>query len=467
LTLMSDSDAETWLPGGLRSGAGDAADRDTEPGELVNATSEDAAGGELAAAGNGGGVAAPSWWRRGLTRRLPGSPERRPLALPVLVVLALVLGVVAGVVARGFVSPAQEAANAKAPAASLITARVQFGVLAIPVTMRASVGNGNPVQVGAPGDLGGSLPVVTSVDVSRGQRVGQGRLLVTVAERPVFVFQGVIPVFRTMAPGMHGPDVAQLQVGLESAGYGIGADASGVYGPGTAAAVAALYRANDVTPVSSGSGGATPHTAAAVTGTESGRVAAKRPAAARRSASAEVPLGEAVFVPHLPARVLSVDKLGATVGSGKSASGVVTLGSGKITLKAFAFGGQARLLRPGMTGTATSDQSGAHFPVRITSVRGPQVVLVPAGRVPAGVAGQNVGVTVTASRVRSFIVPVAAVSTAGSGQAYVTLSAGAGRTVNVPVRLGVSSGGQQAVSAVHPGGLRAGDLVVLGIGSAK
>jgi hypothetical protein len=100
-------------------------------------------------------------------------------------------------------------------------------------------------------------------------------------------------------------------------------------------------------------------------------------------------------------------------------------------------------------------------------VRGPQVVLVPAGRVPAGVAGQNVGVTVTASRVRSFIVPVAAVSTAGSGQAYVTLSAGAGRTVNVPVRLGVSSGGQQAVSAVHPGGLRAGDLVVLGIGSAK
>jgi HlyD family secretion protein len=468
LTLMSESDAETWLPGGLRSGAGDAADRDTEPGEPVNATGVDAAGGDPPAAGDGSEVVAPSWWRQGLARRLPGSPERRSRALPVLVVLALVLGVVAGVVARGFVSPAQEAANAKSPAASLITARVRFGILAIPVTMRANVGNGNPVQVGAPGDLGSSLAVVTSVDVSRGQRVGQGRLLVTVAERPVFVFQGVIPVFRTMARGMHGPDIAQLQVGLESAGYGTGSDASGVYGPGTAAAVAALYRANDVTPVSSGSGGASPHTAAAVTGAQIGLAMAKRPAArAGRSPSAEVPLGEVVFVPHLPARVLSVDKLGATVGSGKSASGVVTLGSGKITLKAFAFGGQARLLRPGMTGTATSDQTGAHFAVRITSVRGPQVVLVPAGRVPAGVAGQNVGVTVTASRVRSFIVPVAAVSTAGSGQAYVTLSAGAGRTVNVPVRLGVSSGGQQAVSAVHPGGLRAGDLVVLGIGSAK
>src|SRR5262245_26312409 len=69
--------------------------------------------------------------RRG--RRLPGSPERRSRALPVMVGLALVLGVAAGIVARGFISPAQVAANAKAPKASLITARVRFGVLSVPV----------------------------------------------------------------------------------------------------------------------------------------------------------------------------------------------------------------------------------------------------------------------------------------------------------------------------------------------
>jgi hypothetical protein len=174
-----------------------------------------------------------------------------------------------------------------------------------------------------------------------------------------------------------------------------------------------------------------------------------------------------------------VDKLGATVGStsgsgsgpgrsaGNSSSAAVQLGSGKVTLTGFAPGPQARLLRPGMTGTAISDVSGQRFGVRISSVRGPQVGLVPVGRVPGGAVGQNVQVTLTASRVRSFIVPVAAVGTAASGRTYLTLSVGGGQTKAVPVSLGVSSGGLQAVSPVRPGGLKAGELVVLGIGSAK
>jgi len=73
----------------------------------------------------------------------------------------------------------------------------------------------------------------------------------------------------------------------------------------------------------------------------------------------------------------------------------------------------------------------------------------------------------TASRVRSFIVPVAAISTSASNQTFVTLSVGGGRTKAVRVRLGVSSGGLQAVTPVRQGGLRPGDLVVLGIGAAK
>src|SRR5262250_3171162 len=125
---------------------------------------------------------------RRMGRRLPGSPERRSWALQVLVGLALLLGVAAGFVARGFISPSQVAANAKAPKASLITQRVRFGVLAVPVNMRASVSNGSPLHIGAPSDLGSSLAVVTSVNVAPGQRVGQGQLLLTVAERPVFLF---------------------------------------------------------------------------------------------------------------------------------------------------------------------------------------------------------------------------------------------------------------------------------------
>ncbi len=452
--------------------------------------------------------------RRGM--RLPGSPERRSRALSVLVILALLLGVAAGMVARGFISPAQVAANARAPKASLITARVRYGVLSVPVNIRANVGDGNPVQVNAPSDLNGSLAVVTSVNVRAGQRVSQGQLLLTVAERPVFLFGGGIPVFREMSPGMRGADIAELQAGLQAAGYGVGSDASGVYGPGTAAAVAAIYKANGVRPVFAGSRAGLSHLShqvnaagreltsaqaklkadqdskaaksvlaadqAAVTQAKEQLTSAERALArARKTTGAQIPMGEVVFVAHLPARVLSVAKLGATVGSssgsgsgpgirpgqGKSSSAAVQLGSGKVSLTGFAPITQARLLRPGMKGTAFSDVSGVRFATRISSVRGSQLVLVPIGRVPGGVVGQNVQVTITASRVRSFIVPVAAISTAGSGRTFVTLSVGGGQTRAVLVQLSVSSGGLQAVTPVRQGGLRPGDLVVLGIGTAK
>jgi HlyD family secretion protein len=491
MALMNDNDAESRQPDSVV----------TAEGPIVADVIDDASG--------------P--FRR-FGRRLPGSPERRSRALPVLVGLALVLGVAAGIVARGFISPAQVAANAGAPKASLITARVRFGVLSVPVNIRANVSDGNPVQVGAPSDLNGSLPVVTSVNVRPGQRVGQGQLLLTVAERPVFLFGGAIPVFREMSPGMRGADVAELQAGLQAAGYGVGSDASGVYGPGTAAAVAALYKANGVTPVYAGSRSELSHLSnqvssakqalssvrsklkadeashagksviasdqAAVTQAEKQVAAAERAlASALKTTGAQIPMGEVVFVAHLPARVLSVDKLGATVGSssssnsgagpqpgpvqGKSSSAAVQLGSGKVTLMGFAPITQARLLRPGMTGKAFSDVSGIRFATRITSVQGTRLVLVPVGRVPGGVVGQNVEVTLTASRVRSFIVPVAAIGTAASNRTFVTLSVGGGRTKAVLVRLGVSSGGLQAITPVRQGALRPGDLVVLGIGAAK
>jgi HlyD family secretion protein len=485
VALMNGNDAESRQPNDLATIDGDALDDATGPPR-----------------------------RRGM--RLPGSPERRSRALSVLVILALLLGVAAGMVARGFISPAQVAANARAPKASLITARVRYGVLSVPVNIRANVGDGNPVQVNAPSDLNGSLAVVTSVNVRAGQRVSQGQLLLTVAERPVFLFGGGIPVFRDMSPGMRGADIAELQAGLQAAGYGVGSDASGVYGPGTAAAVATIYKANGVRPVFAGSRAGLSHLShqvnaagreltsaqaklkadqdskaaksvlaadqAAVTQAKEQLASAERALArARKTTGAQIPMGEVVFVAHLPARVLSVAKLGATVGSssgsgsgpgirpgqGKSSSAAVQLGSGKVSLTGFAPITQARLLRPGMKGTAFSDVSGVRFATRISSVRGSQLVLVPIGRVPGGVVGQNVQVTITASRVRSFIVPVAAISTAGSGRTFVTLSVGGGQTRAVLVRLSVSSGGLQAVTPVRHGGLRPGDLVVLGIGTAK
>ena len=433
---MSDGDVVPLPPAGLELGQGeaDAGGSEVGPGtEEIPAEEED--------------LPRLRW---SLGRRWAGAPERRSKALPVLLAIAVALGVVAGVVARGFVSPSQIAARSSAPPPSLITAPVRYAVLPVIMSMRANVANGNPVAVTAPSDLGSSIAVVTSVGVHRGERIGQGQLLFTVDQRPVFAFAGVIPAWRAMVPGMHGPDVKQLQAGLAAAGLGTGSDPVGRYGPGTAAAVAALYRAHCLTPVRSGPA-PTP-----TTGT------GHHPA---HLAEAEVPLGEVVFLRHVPVKVRSVDRLGASVTSGKP---VVQLVSGSTTLTAFTNPAQTSQLQAGMKATAISDLSGKRYGVRVSSVSGPKVVFVPTGHLPPGMAGQNVQVTLTTSKVKSFIVPVAAVSTGGAGQTYVTVATGKpGQTVQVPVRLGLSAGGEQAVTPIRPGSLRQGQLVVLGITAAK
>jgi hypothetical protein len=424
----------------------------------------------------------------------------------VLLAVILGLGFTAGMVARGFVSPAQQAARAAPPAPSLITARVDYGVLPVQLVLRADVNHGSPITVGAPSKLAGD-PVVTSVNVSAGEQITDGQLLGTVAEQPVFVMSGRIPAFRDMVPGTRGVDVLELQRGLASAGYGIGTDAPGFYGPGTAAALRELYRAADVQPDVAPSAGehvarrsadvtrAAYAVAAAAAKLASDKkrsvaasvIAADREAlrttkaalaaaqdalaAAQRADEAVVPLGEVTFMRQLPAQVLSVAQLGSTVASGgagssgqsgsKSPSGLAVIGSAAVRLSASAGQAITGQLRPGMKATATSDTSGATLEVKISQIAPGRVVFVPAGRIPAGMVGQNVQVVVVTRQVKSFIVPVAALSTNGAGQVYVTVTGGSGGEQVVLVRLGLQSGGRQAVSPVH-GALRAGDQVVIG-----
>src|SRR5215467_395121 len=180
---MSDPDMESLLPEVPGPRAGDSVGSEGEPGQEADLADE----GDQSAEGEG---SSPRTIGRLVGQALPGSPSRRSRALPALLALAVALGVAAGFVARGFVSPAQQAAQAQAPQPSLITAPVRFGVLPVLVAMRANVSNGHSLGVSAPSGLSGSLPVVTSVNVRPGERVGQGQLLFTVAERPVFLFQG-------------------------------------------------------------------------------------------------------------------------------------------------------------------------------------------------------------------------------------------------------------------------------------
>ncbi len=153
-----------------------------------------------------------------------GTPlrERGGLVVGAVLVLTVVVGVVAFVIGRGVSTPAEQAARAKPPAASLLTAPVVLTHARTTVVLRGTLTDGGAISVGVPGDLSGDLAVVTAVATAPGAHVGDGSLIAGVAGRPVFVLKGQIPAYSTMSYGSTGVEVTELQAGLEAAGFSVG-----------------------------------------------------------------------------------------------------------------------------------------------------------------------------------------------------------------------------------------------------
>ncbi|MYW06503.1 peptidoglycan-binding protein [Streptomyces sp. SID3343] len=213
-----------------------------------------------------------------------------------MTVAAAVLLGAGGVGAARFVkSPGEKAAEAKAPAASVISAVVERRVLSDTVVLRGTVVAGQTVAVsprvsvaGGKDGGGGAKPVVTGVRVKAGDALEPGRVLIEVSGRPVFVLPGELPVYRDLKPGSEGRDVEQLQAALKGLGHEVGSDKAGVYGAGTRAAVAAFYKGAGYDAPAAGEGGDEAIKAAEerVTGLERSLSQAKDALRAARDASA-------------------------------------------------------------------------------------------------------------------------------------------------------------------------------------
>jgi hypothetical protein len=155
-----------------------------------------------------------------------------------IAVLSLLAGII---VSRLVVSPAQAAADAKAPAAGLITVPVEKKVIANDVTLRGDVKYDDAVQVKVEtADLGGPA-VVTGQVPALGAELGQTSIALEVSGRPVIVLPGDLPAYRTLRVGVSGPDVAQLKAALTAVGINPGNGGSDVYDAATATAVDKLY----------------------------------------------------------------------------------------------------------------------------------------------------------------------------------------------------------------------------------
>ncbi|MGW8780540.1 peptidoglycan-binding protein [Streptomyces sp. NPDC055796] len=301
-------------------------------------------------------------------------------------------------------SPAQVAADAAPPPASVLADRVERRVLTSSVVVRGTVAAEQSLTVspgaGAAAAAGtGGKPVVTRINKQPGTAVQAGDVLVEVSGRPVFALAGALPVYRDLKPGATGKDVGQLQEGLKALGHATGKDPAGTYGAGTKAAVTALYAALGYTPRPADPGDAEKLQAAedaadtaqrGVTTAKSALAKAKagggadtaeaqqqltfaqqdlakattRLESARAAAGPMVPADELVFVKGFPARV---DAVKAAVGE-TVPDGLLTLSAGAPVIRASLPAHQKDLVKAGMKVEVLSEATGLTATGTVASV---------------------------------------------------------------------------------------------------
>ena len=383
-----------------------------------------------------------------------GRLRRRRIILLVVIGLAVIAAIGGLLISTTIKSPAQQAAETAAPGLTRLTVPVQDTV--IRNTVQADGLITKPPQIsslssGGGGGAGGgnSQQVVTKIFRPPGSFVSPGNVIIEVAGQPFFVLQGSVPAYRDMAPGETGSDIAQLQAGLETLGFGIGGDTTGTYGPGTSAAVAAFYQSL-------------------------GYKAPVAPTATKGHHGTEVPLSEIMFVPRLPAQVV---KLGGGVGKVVSGS-LVTLSLGSPSVKGQLNPAFGPLVRPGMKVTITTQGSPASVHATIASVGKkaqtsksisgglyyPMHIKLRKQLPPSMGPGQNVILSIQAAHSNGpmLAVPEAALFGGQDGRDYVSKVTGPNSTARVQVTVVTEGDGLVGISPKTAGALKTGDQVVTG-----
>lgn len=137
-------------------------------------------------------------------------------------------------------SPAQLAAQAAPPEASLITYPVEKRVLSADLIVRGTMRYSDPISVVLPPSVLRPQPVLVSVPPVKGNALNEGDVALVVSGRPVFAVIGERPAYRDLGPGTVGEDVRQLEKVLARAGFDPG-PIDGVFDAAAATAVAAWY----------------------------------------------------------------------------------------------------------------------------------------------------------------------------------------------------------------------------------
>lgn len=397
---------------------------------------------------------------------MPRTRKRSPLLVS-LGALAVSVALLAGgwQLAVLFQSPAQREAASKPPSPEPVTAAVTSGRLATTVTARARLQRATTQSVAVPSSS--AMSVVTKTPVARGAAVTAGQALLEVNGRPIFALPGAFAFYRDLEPGMSGPDVAELQTGLNAAGFEVGTD--GRLGPETERAVRALYERSgyDVRQ------GQDDKTSDRTNGTSSAD-----PATGQSTSGPPaflIPASEFAIIGQLPAYLVSAPAIGSTVTSETR----FAIEEGPVVAVAQVADSVAARLRQGLTATLALPEGAAKATVSaIADVSPPaeagngsagggekSVTLVadseglPASSLHASVLAE---ITISVTTDSGLIVPSIAVVADADGAAHVVKRTSAGRFRQVPVtELGVLDG-RSAVKPIRAGDLKTGDEVKVG-----
>ena len=309
--------------------------------------------------------------------------RRRRILIAIIAIVAVIALFGGGwVAAQSFESPAQKAAKAEAPPAGTVTATVSTGNLEQTVSAEATIGRTSQESITVNAAL--SSGVVTQAPVATGGKVVAGSAVLEISGRPLLALPGAFPFYRDLTVGDRGPDVRQLQKGLDVAGFTVAADGS--FGAATTSAVRALYaRAGYSVPEigatsTSDSANAASTTSADVSATATDEKVASGDSASPTSGGAtsgsgsakpvtqvSVPATELIVFGALPAEVVSAPKIGTVL----SATSAISAESGSVTASAPIASDATATISAGMTGVLHGPEMVSQEGVTVTSIGRP------------------------------------------------------------------------------------------------
>lgn len=431
---------------------------------------------------------------------MTASPKsRRRVLIGVSAVATLSLGVGAAAGSR-LMSPEDAAAKTAPPKASQITVPVEKKALSSKVVGRGDTSFDGAVNIRVE-TSGLQTPAVVTGKVPKvGSTLQAGKALLEIAGRPVIGLPGVLPMYRSLAPGSKGPDVLQLEQTLDKLGYDPGT-VDTKYDSSTARAIEKLYEAagydapeadeqlkqavegadksvdaakNALRQAQSALKQAKAGPGKADTSVQQGAVddaeenladAQEQLNEAEFKAGTPLPVSEVVYVKTLPRRVddVKVERGGTVNGVVMSASGASLV----VTLKVDA--ATKERLKVGMPASFDlGDGTIVQATIRRITGSGDEysVVIAPKSLTAAQLerlreANVKVTIPVKSTNGKVLAVPVAALSAGSDGSSRVEVLRD-GKVELVPVTVGLSADGYAQVTAAGDAKLTEGDQVVVG-----